>query len=175
MKLNKPLNICLVTQQYGEVRSGIGIHARIMVEGLIRAGHKVTVICPNGSIKQKKGVNFVFVKKCLIDPSAGKWLSLSYKFSKKIKELQKDKKFDIIHFTDARESLFCSKNLPVIGNMNDVYYAMASKNPFFYKRYYYDWLKRYLYYNLVKFLEKRALHKLSAIICNSKFVKLTLN
>lgn len=176
MRLNRPLNICFVTQQYGKVRSGIGIHSRLMVNGLIKRGHKVTVICPNKNVRQKKGIRFIFVKKSGLDPTAGSWLSLSYRFSKEINKLQKREKFDIIHFTDAREALFCSKETPIVGNMNDVYYAMASKNPFFYKKYYYyDWIKRYFYYNLVRFLEKKALRKLSAIICNSRFVKLTLN
>jgi len=167
------LKICFVTQQYKNIQSGVGTYATYLIDGLAEKGHEITVICPLNSITCNKDITFIPVPKSKIDPT---WILLSRQFSRRLEVVQNNKKFDIIHFTDARESFFYQYNYtPTIGTMHDYYFVTASKNPFYYKRFYKDWVKRYVYYNISKILEKKALHRLSAIITNSKFVAEKLN
>jgi len=158
----EPLKICIITQQYGNIWSGAGTYATLLIDSLAKKGHDVTVICPTDSVIEKKeNINFLMVKKSKLDPP---WLSISYNFSKKLKQLGK-KRFDIIHFTDAREALFYSKSeTPVVGSMLDYYFTVANKNPLYYKKYYNDWFKRYLYYNFGKAIERKTLFNLNVIL-----------
>ena len=158
----EPLKICIITQQYGNIWSGAGTYATLLIDSLAKKGHVVTVICPTDSVIEKKeNINFLMVKKPKLDPT---WISISYNFSKKLKQLGK-KRFDIIHFTDAREALFYSKSeTPVVGSMLDYYFTVANKNPLYYKKYYNDWFKRYLYYNFGKAIEQKALFNLNVIL-----------
>lgn len=158
----EPLKLCIITQQYGNIWSGAGTYATLLIDSLAKKGHDVTVICPTDSvIKKKENINFIMVTKPKLDPT---WISISYKFSKKLKQLE-TKRFDIIHFTDAREALFYSKSVtPVVGSMLDYYFTVANKNPLYYKKYYNDWFKRYLYYNFGKAIEQKALFNLNVIL-----------
>lgn len=158
----EPLKICIITQQYGNIWSGAGTYATLLIDSLAKKGHDVTVICPTDSVIEKKeNINFLMVKKPKLDPT---WISISYNFSKKLKQLGK-KRFDIIHFTDAREALFYSKSeTPVVGSMLDYYFTVANKNPLYYKKYYNDWFKRYLYYNFGKAIERKTLFNLNVIL-----------
>ncbi|MCK5084567.1 MAG: glycosyltransferase family 4 protein, partial [Candidatus Pacebacteria bacterium] len=174
----KKLNICYLTQQYGNFVSGVGTYSTNLINSAVEQGHKVSVICP----KEKKRefdspiVKLIEVKRKKWDPSHGNWFTLSFQFSLELKKLIRKRKIDIIHFTDARECFFCNflgknKNILTIGTMHDYIFAEADHNPFFYKKLYNDWIKRYAYYNSVKVLEKRCLKKLDFIICVSSFVK----
>ena len=158
----EPLKLCIITQQYGNIWSGAGTYATLLIDSLAKKGHDVTVICPTDSVIEKKeNINFLMVKKPKLDPT---WISISYNFSKKLKQLGK-KRFDIIHFTDAREALFYSKSeTPVVGSMLDYYFTVANKNPLYYKKYYNDWFKRYLYYNFGKAIERKTLFNLNVIL-----------
>ncbi len=172
----KPLRLCLFTQQYGHLWSGLGTYATHLIHGLADAGHEVTVVCPeeaNRDIHPK--IRVVTVPKNRFDPSHGQWFSLSYKFSKILSKLLRQGNFQLVHFTDAREALFCPKTkTPTVGTANDCYFAEAPVSPFFYRHYYQDWLRRFLYYQTVRKLEPRAFNKLKGVIATSRYVKESL-
>ncbi|MBN2421649.1 glycosyltransferase family 4 protein [Candidatus Woesearchaeota archaeon] len=177
----KKIKICFVTQQYGVNRSGIGTYSTNLINNLSNDSFKKTVICPDDSVfKKEKNICIYRVKKSRIDITHGSWFSLSYEFAKLLKKLEKKGKFDIIHFTDARESLFynlCRKknSTKVIGTMNDYYFASASLNPFYYKRFYRDWIKRWAYYNFVNFMERISLPRLDYVITNTDYIGNIMN
>lgn len=167
------MKICLVTQQYREIKSGVGVYATIMVDNLSSCGYKVTVIMPPSRVR-RENVGFVFAPPSRFDPTPNKWLSFSYNAARRFKQLNEH--FDVVHFTDAKEALFFPfGEVPMVGNVNDCYLAMASKNPLYYRKFYpADWIKRYFYYNLARILEKRALSRLKKLISNSRFVSAEL-
>jgi glycosyltransferase involved in cell wall biosynthesis len=155
----------------------LGTYATNLADGLADAGHEVTVVCPEEanreSVHQK--VRLITLPKTRFDPSHGQWFTLSYKFSKLLPKLLEHDHFHLIHFTDAREALFCPKiKPPVVGTANDCYFAEAPTNPFFFRHHYHDWFRRFLYYWAVKRLEPRAFGKLKGIIVTSRYVKESL-
>jgi glycosyltransferase involved in cell wall biosynthesis len=168
------LRICLFTQQYRIRWSGLGTYATNLIDGLADAGHEVTVVCPaeadRSSIREK--VRIVTVPKNRFDPSHGQWFTLSYKFSKLLPKLLHKDHFHLIHFTDAREALFCPPvRAPLVGTVHDCYFAEAPTNLLSYRLQYHDWIKRFLYYRAVRFFEPRAFRKLNGMIANSRYVK----
>ncbi len=166
------LRICVVTHQYGHFWSGVGTYATRLINALADSGHQVTVLCPSKSQGMTySGVTLVEMKGLKIKPTLENWFLLSYYFNKSIQDLLKEKSFDIIHFVDGRDSLFCNvKNVPVVGTMNDYYLAEAPISPFSYKTYYDDWFKRWFFYNFTRVLEKRAIRRLSFVIANCNYI-----
>jgi phosphatidylinositol alpha-1,6-mannosyltransferase len=55
--------------------------------------------------------------------------------------------------------------------MHDYYFAEAPKNPFYYKKYYSDWIKRWIFYNFTRIMERRAVNKLAFVITNTDYVR----
>jgi len=86
--------------------------------------------------------------------------------------LHRERPFDVIHFSDFRESLFFS-GAPgiVVGTVHDYCFAVSPSNPFSFKKYYMDWKTRYLYYQFVKNADKWAIRHIDYFICNTYFVK----
>ena len=167
------LKICIITHQYGNFWSGVGTYATRLINALAEKGHSVSVVCPDVSkSKSHSEVNIVEMEGLKIKPTLGNWIILSYHFNKTLQRLLKKESFDIIHFVDARDSFFCKpKGIPVVGTMNDYYFAEASKNPLSYRRHYDDWLTRSFFYNITRVLEKRAIKKLSMVIANCNYIK----
>jgi glycosyltransferase involved in cell wall biosynthesis len=170
------LHICLISQQFGEVKSGVGVYTRNVAKKLLADDHDVTLICPREKASRDiPGLRLELVSGQGTGSSHIRWLGLSRRFGRALRALRKERHFDLVHFTDAREALFCPLGETLaIGNMNDYYFAAASRNPFAFKADYADWLVRWAYYNAVRFLEGRALRKLTAIICNSRYTRDTL-
>ncbi len=166
------MKVCIVTSQYGNIWSGLGTYATNLINALTENGHDVHVICPKvDRSKAHPRVTLADTSSIQIAPSLGNWIQLSFLFNKIIVDLVNKESFDIIHFTDARESLFCGiGKTPVIGTMNDYYFIEAPRNPFYYKKNYTDWIKRWAFYNVSHFFEKRAIRKLSHIIANTMYV-----
>jgi len=146
----------------------VGTYATYLIDGLANIGHSVTVVCTEDSKTERNtDVRFFTLDKLAVDPTPNAWLSLSYKFSGILRKIIKMERFDIVHYTDARESLFPSNNERAlkIGTVHDFYSAIAPKNLLWYRRYYpSDWIKRFLYYNLNKLLESYALPRLDGLI-----------
>lgn len=170
----KNLKICIVTQQFKNIFSGVGLHANLLVNYLQKNGHSITLVVPEN---QKPPSNQQFIIKSVktkeIFKNQARWFSLCFSFSKAINELEKTNNFDIIHFTDARESFLCKSKSTLIGNINDTYSADL-RSLGYYKKYYQDWLPRWGYYSLVHNLEKRLLPKLDCVIANSMYTYETI-
>lgn len=168
------MKICVVTQQFRNIYSGVGLHANILVNYLQKSGHSITLVVPENQQPISKQEFFVKpVKTKEVFKNQARWFSLCFSFSRAIEDLEKTTRFDIIHFTDARESFLCKSKTPIIGNINDTYSADLKKIGY-YKKYYQDWLQRWVYYCLVHNLEKRYLSKLDHIIANSNFTYETI-
>jgi glycosyltransferase involved in cell wall biosynthesis len=170
-------HICLVSQQYGEVKSGIGVYTRNVARKLLQDGHAVTLICPREpTVPDLPGIRLRPVSGARTGSSHIRWVALSWRFGRALRQALDEERFDLIHFTDAREALFCRrKGIPILGNMNDYYFAAAPGSPWAFREDYVDWLRRWLYYRAVRFLERRALKKLDAVICNSRHTAAVLH
>ncbi|MCC6544982.1 MAG: glycosyltransferase family 4 protein [Nitrospirae bacterium] len=168
----KPLKVCIITPQYGHLWSGVGTYATHLVNGLAELGNEMTVICPEASDRRRHPkVKISEMKGLKIKPTLGNWIILAYYFNKSLKKVLEKESMDIVHFVDARDSLFCrTRSIPVIGTMHDYYFSEAPGDPFAYRKYYSDWLKRWGFCNVTRVLEKRAVRKLSFIITNSDYV-----
>lgn len=165
----KMLSICVVTQQYQQVISGIGLHTRNLVSRLVSDGHRVTVVAPLDQSPSGKGnFRFIGVAPPLFKRNQARWFSLALSFARVLRLLELQEEFDLIHFTDARESLFCHTHTPTVGNVNDTY-AAEVQSPSYYRRYYNDWALRWVYYRFVRYCESLALPRLKAIIANSHY------
>jgi glycosyltransferase involved in cell wall biosynthesis len=163
------LKICVVSQQLKKTISGIGLHTNNLVRSLLKDGHEVHVIAPDeqrpdGPLQY----GFTGVKAPIFRRNQARWISLSFRFGQALRELNGLKRFDLVHFTDARESLFCPKTLPSVGNINDTYSAQLHAIGY-YRKYYADWLTRSLYYRFVHTCESFALPRLDAVIANRQF------
>ena len=148
--------------------SGIGLHARNLVARLIADGHAVMVLAPEDQRPSNgETLSFVGVPPPLFAGSQARWLSLAWSFSRALRGLERVQVFDLIHFTDARESLFYDLRSPAVGNVNDTYAADIAPLGY-YRRYYEDWLWRWAYYRFVKLAEAVALPRLPGLIANSQ-------
>jgi glycosyltransferase involved in cell wall biosynthesis len=166
-------DICLISQQFGEVKSGIGVYTRNVARRLLEDGHTVTLVCPRERVSRDlPGIDLVGVSGKKTGSSHIRWLVLSWRFGRAVRELLHHRRFHMIHFTDAREALFCpDSGIPLVGNMNDYYFAATPISPWEFRSDYVDWPVRWTYYRIVRLLERRALGKLAAIICNSRHTR----
>jgi len=176
------LNVCYLTQQYGNYASGLGTYSTNLINSMAELAHNVTVVCPKEKRREfiVKGINLMEVDRRRWDPSHGNWFTFSWEFSDVLKKLEKRNKsgFDIIHFTDAREcffwSLWCKSKrsalcAAVIGTMHDDTF-MDAGDIFHYRKFYNDWARRYLYCRFVNLSETACLRKLDFVISVSKYV-----
>jgi glycosyltransferase involved in cell wall biosynthesis len=163
------LSVVVATQQIGSVISGIGLHAQNLVEYLLGDGQQVCVIAPEDQRPSGKlPYSFVSVPPPIAGNTQARWVSLSINFARELGRLQRQHSFNLIHFTDGRESLFCRSNVPMVGNINDTY-AATIKPISFYQHYFDDWLLRWGYYRFVHTCEPVALRRLQAVIANSHY------
>ena len=168
------MRICVVSQQLKNVYSGVGLHTKLLVDDLISKGHDLTVIVPE---KEKPIIQAPYKIITIPSPrfinSQARWLELSPKFSKILHSLEKKSGFDLVHFTDFRDSLFCRTTSPMIANVNDTYTAEL-KSLSYYREHYFDWFQRFIYYRAAHFFESRRLLELDAVITNSQFTYKTI-
>jgi glycosyltransferase involved in cell wall biosynthesis len=163
------LELCVFTQQIGSVLSGIGLHARNLVGRLCADGHRVTVVAPLDQRPQSElGYTFVGVPPAWPARNQARWFVLSLSFARAWSRLQRHASFDLAHFTDAREALFCRSNVPLVGNVNDTY-AAGVRSLCYYRPHYHDWASRWGYYHFVRLCEAAGLPRLQAVLANSRF------
>jgi len=169
------VNICVVTQQYKNIFSGVGLHANNLTNALLNDGHKVTLVLPEDQAPQliSPQLSITTDKKPRFNQNQARWISLSFSFNTALQRLESQSRFDLVHFTDARESFFCTPHASMIGHVNDTYSAEL-KTPLEYKRNYPDWLLRWLYYSAVHYLESRKLHRLKLLVANSQYTANTI-
>jgi len=165
----KSLSICVITQQYRSVISGVGAYTQSLVAGLMASGHTITIVAPADQMSlQDAALRFVEVPLPRLSSSQARWISLAWSFATTLAALQRSTTLDLVHFTDARESLFCRWNCPAVGDVHDSY-AAEVRTPAYCRRYYDDWLTRWTYYRFVKFCEARTYPRLDAVIANSHY------
>jgi glycosyltransferase involved in cell wall biosynthesis len=164
------LKICIVTQQFGQLWSGVGTYALNLVKGLQQRNIEVEVICPEGLGSESEKVCLHKVSLQGWERKINYWLPLAWKFAALIKQQKFYSRFDIIHFTDARESLFTPPGITVVGMVNDYYPITCPLNPLALKPDYSDWLMRWLYWRFIRVLEPMAYRKLDAVAVNSNFI-----
>lgn len=170
------MKILIVSQQFRNTRSGVGLHALNLVKSLISDNHDVTLLVPKDETPENPVQNLKL--ETVAPPNhhlrQGRWFGLALRFKKKISRILTSEKFDLIHFTDARESFFIEDlKIPIVGNINDTYSADL-KPLTFYLENYSDGFRRWIYYNVVHVLEKNRLRKLDCVIVNSEFTKKTI-
>jgi glycosyltransferase involved in cell wall biosynthesis len=171
------ISVCVVTQQYKSIISGIGLHARCLLSGLSRAGHKVALLTQANQYSAKgipEGVEIFTVPNAFWQNSQARWIPLAWHFARKLRQISAVNHFDIVHFTDAREAFWFAGHHPgIVGNIND-YYA-AHLQPFsYYRRYYYDAEIRWLYYLFLHKCEQKVLPRLRALIANSEYTRIAV-
>ncbi len=164
----RALSVCVVTQQYQSIFSGIGSYARNLVAGLLSQGHRVTLVAPTGQLPSDSRVRCVAVPEPRFSSSQARWFPLALSFRRALAAEEARERFDLVHFTDARESWLCRPHCPAVGDVQDTYAAEAG-GPGYYRRYYDDWVTRWAYYRLVKLCEADAYPRLDAVIANSRY------
>lgn len=173
MSLRSNMNICIVTQQFNRIISGIGLHSYNLVNQMLIDGHQVWLIVPEKVDKFHSNLHVITIKNPILRKNQARWLSIAWQNRLALRQLTRQVRLDIIHFTDARESLFTALNHPLIGNINDTYSAELHSLTY-YRENYHDWIARWFYYHLVHVLEGIALRKLDKVIANSNFTARTI-
>jgi len=165
--MKEHLNICVVTQQLGNIYSGPGIYSNILIQQLEKLGHKIHVLLPANQLPKNLNASYQTVPNPKLNSHA-KWIELSFSFNQALKN--NNTNFDLIHFTDFRDSFFVTSGFPVIGNVNDTYVTKRQSIKMM-QKYYSDWFVRLLYYRLSRYVEKRKINSLDIIIANSQYTK----
>jgi glycosyltransferase involved in cell wall biosynthesis len=165
--MKRPLNICIITQQLGKIFSGPGTYSRLLIRKLIQDNHNVHVILPNKQLPDVVDFSYQLVPNSRVSSHA-RWIELSFSFNKALRENYGD--FDLVHFTDIRDSYFVNCEFPIISNINDTY--LTQKRTLGYlQNNYKDWLQRYFYYTFSRFIEHHRINKSNIIIANSYYTK----
>jgi glycosyltransferase involved in cell wall biosynthesis len=170
------VKICLVSDQFDNVRTGVGIYAKTLTRGLIEAGQEITLLTPDAKAESVDArLRILRIKRVPFHEQHPTWVWKSWRDALRLQNLLARESFDIIHFLDARESFyFSAPGIPTLGTMHDDYFASVPRTPLDMKADYHDWQKRWAYYELVHHLEKRALGKLTHVITCSEAVKASL-
>ena len=155
------MKICLV----GELTGGVGVYGRNLLEGLLKLGLEPSVI--TSAPENSPGARAIPVKRYT---GRGRWLPQARAFTQALKQARHE--FDLIHFTDARFSVFLPRGeQAVVGTMNDYFYAITSwMKGTGSANIYSDWPLRHLYYNFTRMMERPALRRLDRILCISESV-----
>jgi len=181
------MKICIICHEYPpNIISGCGTALSTLSRGLIRKGHKVTIITPLIRTELQKETSYnleiirlpIFQSKFLsrfnlIDNRLGFSLALR-KFRKKFDFSQ----FDILHVYDVHDSYFLDKPLidkvKTIISVNDQYAYITPWNIFRFPYKTPNLIKRYSHSMLTKVLNKNYLKKVAHIIALSNEQKRVL-
>ena len=154
------MKLCIVSLDFIPFRSsGLAIYGEKLVNGLAKK-YDITVIT-----QQQKGTQqeeyIDNVKVIRIPPSKldkTKWISFGYKASKLVSKLDKEEKFDIVHFVDVHFGYAYSK--PFVATLHQSFNQRLEGSGIFpYHSSLLNLFERYVYYNLAKILEKKAVKK----------------
>jgi phosphatidylinositol alpha-1,6-mannosyltransferase len=162
----------VVSQQFGAIVSGIGLHAWNLSHALARHGHRVTIVIPDGQMPRHvdADIEFVLTPDPVLKANQARWFSAAVHFGRTLRRLEAEHYFDVVQFTDAREALFAlNGRAPRMGHINDYYAAEVKPVPWAYRKHYSDWLARWLYYQFVFACEKHTLPRLAGVVANSYY------
>jgi glycosyltransferase involved in cell wall biosynthesis len=164
------MRICLLSSQAAAAWSGLGTYCRVLASELAALGQEVTVLAPGGGAIP--GVRVVNLGPPLRGRSHAVWLAASVRYARMLRRCSA---FDVTHFADGRESLFCPRGGALhVGTVHDYYFAYGWREGLSIRRYYADWPSRYLYQRGVNLLERAALGRLDLLLFNSEAVKRTV-
>jgi len=166
------MRVCFVSQQIGEIRTGVGMYANNLIPAMAEAGHEAVLI-GRGSPPAWSRVAYHGVPAVPRDPTPEGWLSFAWMAARRLGDIGGPGAFDVIHFLDAREALFTRRQgaAPLVGTIHDCYLAAAASGPSYWRRRYGDWLQRWTYHVLARRLERAALRRMDALIANSRYVE----
>jgi glycosyltransferase involved in cell wall biosynthesis len=162
------MRVCLAARLAG----GVGVYSRTLLRALAAADpdlrvHLVTPDPVPDDLAQRVEAHHVAHTGALSTHPG--WLLQALAFRRAVRTLLP--KLDLIHFTDARLALFSTRlGKPVVGTMNDYFYATVTGWPASVRRFYRDWPLRYVLYHFARVGERRALRGLSRIIAISDAV-----
>jgi glycosyltransferase involved in cell wall biosynthesis len=151
---------------------GVGVYSRSLLRALATADpelriHLVTPDPVPDDVAARAAVHLVALRPEL--PTHPGWLLGALGFRRALAPLRGT--LDLIHFTDSRHALFSTGlGTPVVGTMNDYFYATVTWRAGSVRRFYRDWPVRYPRYHLARLGERRALRRLSRIIAISDAV-----
>ncbi len=161
------MRICILSQQARAAWSGVGTYCRVLAHELAELGHQVTVLAPGGGAIP--GVQVLDLGPPLRGRSHAVWLAASARYAR---AMDRSKDFDVVHFADAREGLFCRQGDGLrVGTVHDYYFAFGWREGLAIRQYYADWPSRYLYQRAVHVLERAALRRHDLLLFNSEAVK----
>lgn len=173
MSINGKKTICIVSSQVRDIYSGPGLFTKLLIDGLVNSGFQIIVISTNDQSPQgNPGYLFFSAFPIFRLKGLARWIPLGLAYDNAIKRISKSYDIDLIHFTDFRDALFCSSNKPIIANVNDTY-TMKLESLAYYKRHYFDWAARYLFYKVSHQLEKCFINKVRLLMANSQFTQNT--
>ncbi|MDX1746816.1 MAG: glycosyltransferase family 4 protein, partial [Halobacteriales archaeon] len=146
-----------------ELAGGVGVYTRNLIGALRSRDLEVDLVTPHPAIDTDASTVIA------VKPTNGRasWLPHAWRFARALRRV--DEPYDIVHFTDARYSVFLRhRPWPVVGTMNDYFYTVTG----WFRGtgtwdLYHDWVSRHLYYNFIRTLERGALRRLDAVICIS--------
>lgn len=162
------MRILLFTQQLAAFRSGVGTYTHGLITGLRDLGHQITVVAPEGESIEIPDSRIHTASHSRFDPTPGGWLSLGVSFAKILSK--EGIKYDIAHFTDAREA-WCVRHspIPVTGMINDSY-ALDWLDVSFSRNIFSDRHLRGIYYRLLRVVERNTYCRMDAVAVNGKYV-----
>ena len=154
------MKLCIVSLDFIPFRSsGLAIYGEKLVKGLAKK-HDITVITqqPEGTQREEYIDNVKVIRIPLSKLDKTKWISFGYKASKLVSKLDKKEKFDIVHFTDVHFGYAYSK--PFVATLHQSFnQRLKGAGMFPYHSSLLNLVERYVYYNLAKTLEKKAVKK----------------
>ncbi|MBE0617650.1 MAG: glycosyltransferase, partial [Proteobacteria bacterium] len=114
------MRVLMFTQQFAAFRSGVGTYASALAGGLKARGHSVTVVAPEGELREGGEADGIAAPRLGRDPTPGGWLSLGRGFARVL--TSHGSHVDVAPFTDAREAWGVRHAaVPVVGMVNDSY------------------------------------------------------
>lgn len=171
MTAKSKYSIVIVTNQFKNIKSGVGTLANVIINEL-KSDYDILVICPNAekTLEQTANLHIKTVRTSKFDPTSHKWLSFSKQVAKITNKLDHSK-YKIIIFLDAREGYFTKNNIPTLGLIHDFYSDRFGKLTMENIKTYPDWVKRLVYFKTIKILEIRAYRRLQWLVTDSEFAK----
>lgn len=161
------MRLCLAARLTG----GVGLYSRTLLSALTAADPTlgVDLVTPDPVAQPLDSRVVVHAVPLGRLPTHPGWLAQALAFRHRIRPLVPG--VDLVHFTDARHALFSTRlGRPLVGTMNDYFYATVTWRPASVSRLYRDWPARYVLYQLARAGERRALHGLSRVIAISDAV-----
>jgi glycosyltransferase involved in cell wall biosynthesis len=166
------MKLCLVSLDFIPYRSsGLAVYAEKIALG-ISMRHNVTVVThqPGGTKREELIDGIRVIRMPIPDLDRSKWLTFSYKAARYLPKLNKEEKFDLVHFVDIHFGY--SYRDYFTGSLHQSFrQRLGGDRSLPYHSSYVNLVQRLAYYNLSRFLERNTLRKASRMIAVSNATK----